>query len=505
MFEALGTGLLHAIEPQNLIWAFWGCILGNLVGVLPGIGSAGAIAILVPITAVLPPVPGIIMLCAIFYGSNYGGTISTVLLNIPGEASSAITALDGHPMAMEGRAGSALSIAAIGSFIGGITGTLALAFGAPVLSQVGLLMGPVERFALMIFALALITGLLGKRMVMGLVMAALGLLIGTVGTDPTLGVPRFTFSSLDLLDGVNFVAAVMGLFGVSEVLLNTEQQVSGKIAKNVGRILPTREDFRQSWGPIIRGTGIGVVLGMIPGASSVIASFLSYSVETAVSKTPERFGKGAIEGVAGPETANNSFANANFIPLFALGIPGTASLAILAGGMMMNGLTPGPFLFRDNPDVVWTVIASMIVGNIILLILNLPLISIWVQLLRIRYSLLAPVIAVLTAVGSYALTESAAIIWVTIVFGVLGYIFKKLDMPVAPLVLTMIVGPGIESNLRRSLQSSNGDFAVLFQSHIADALFLASIALIAWSIWRNFFSHQSPMLMAAGKEIREEE
>ncbi|SMF56065.1 putative tricarboxylic transport membrane protein [Xaviernesmea oryzae] len=489
MFEALGTGLLHAAEPQNLLWALWGCILGNLVGVLPGLGSAGAIAILVPITAVLPPVPGLIMLCAIFYGSNYGGTISTVLLNIPGEASSAITAMDGHPMAMEGRAGAALSVAAIGSFIGGVCGTLALAFGAPVLAQIGLLMGPVERFAMMIFALALITGLLGDRMVIGLVMAALGLLVGTIGIDPTLGIPRFTFGSVDLLDGVNFVAAVMGLFGISEILLNTEQRLTGKIADNVGRILPTRGELRQSWGPIWRGTGIGMLLGMIPGATSVVASFLSYSTETAVSKTPERFGKGAIEGVAGPETANNAFANSNFIPLFALGIPGTASLAILAGGMMMNGLTPGPFLFRDNPDVVWTVIASMFVGNVMLLALNVPLISVWVQLLRIRYSLLAPIIAVLTLVGSYALTENAAIVWVTIVFGVLGYFFRKLDMPIAPMVLTMIVGPGIESNLRRSLQASNGDFAVLFQSHIAVVLFLASIVLIVWSVWRTAHKH----------------
>lgn len=482
--QGLAHGLVSAMSLTNLMWALWGCVLGNLVGVLPGLGSAGAIAILLPLTFTLPPAPAIIMLAAIFYGSNYGGTITTVLLNIPGEASSAITAIDGNPMAQQGRAGPALGIAAIGSFIGGTVATLALALGAPLLAQVGLLMGPVERFALMVLALSLVAGLLGSQMLKGMLMAMVGLLIGTVGIDPTLGVPRFTFGVTDLIDGINFVAAVMGLFGISELFQSCEEGVQGLIAEKVGRVMPTRDDFRRSWGAIARGTGLGTLLGMVPGATSVIASFLSYSIEVSVSKTPERFGKGAIEGVAGPETANNAFANANFIPLFALGIPGTASMAILMGGMMTYGLTPGPFLFRDHPDIVWTVIASMFIGNILLLILNVPLVSIWIQMLRIRYSLLAPIIAILTLVGSYTLTNSVASLYVTIAFGVLGYFLRKLDMPLAPLVLTMIVGPIVESNLRQSLQISAGDPMILVSSPIAVVLLIASAAVLGAAIYR---------------------
>jgi len=475
-----------AAQPENLMWALWGCLIGNLVGVLPGLGSAGAIAILLPLTFVLPPTAAIIMLAAIFYGSNYGGTITTILLNIPGEASSAITAIDGHPMAMKGRAGAALGIAAIGSFVGGIVATLALALGAPLLARLGLLMGPVERFALMVLALALVTGLLGRSVVKGLLMALLGLLLGTVGMDPTLGVPRFTFGRPELLDGINFVAAVMGLFGISEVLINTENIVKGLVAKTVGRILPTRAEMRQSAGPIARGTGLGLGLGMIPGATGVVASFLSYSIESSVSRTPERFGQGAIEGVAGPETANNAFANANFIPLFALGIPGTASMAILMGGMMLYGLTPGPFLFRDNPDIVWTVIASMVIGNVLMLILNVPLISIWVQILRVRYSLLVPFIAILTLVGSYTITNSISSLWVTIAFGVVGYVLRKLAFPLAPLVLTMIVGPIIEANLRRALQISGGDVSILVGSPISITLLALAAIVLVLSFVRAF-------------------
>lgn len=482
--EGLAHGLFLAMQPEILMWALWGCLLGNLVGVLPGLGSAGTIAILLPVTFALPPGPAIVMLAAIYYGSNYGGTITTVLLNIPGEASSAITALDGNPMAKQGRAGAALGIAAIGSFVGGMVATFGLALGAPILAKIGLLMGPAERFALMVFALSLIVGLLGSAVAKGLVMAFLGLLLGTIGTDPTLGIPRFTFGRTDLLDGVNFVAAVMGLFGISEVLLNSEHGMKGLIAEKVGRVLPTREDVRQSTGAIMRGTGIGFLLGMIPGMTGVIASFLSYSVENSVSRTPERFGKGAIEGVAGPETANNAFGNANFIPLFALGIPGTASLAILMGGMMVYGLTPGPFLFRDNPDLVWTVIASMVIGNIIMLVLNVPLISIWIQILRVPYSLLAPLIAVLTLVGSYTMTNSITSVVVTIIFGLFGYACRKLALPMAPLVLTMIIGPMMEANLRRSLQITQGDATILVSSPISIALFSMSVLVLVMAFLR---------------------
>jgi putative tricarboxylic transport membrane protein len=478
-------GLAVALQPEVLMWALWGCLLGNLVGVLPGLGSAGTIAILLPLTLTMEPLHGIVMLAAIFYGSNYGGTITAVLLNIPGEASSAVTTIDGHAMAKQGRAGAALGIAAVGSFIGGMLATLALAMGAPFLARVGLLMGPAERFALMVFALTLVAGLLGRLLVKGMLMALLGMLIGTVGMDPTLGVPRFTFGQVELLDGIHFVAAVVGLFGVSELLLGAERRVPGLIAERVGRVWPSREDFGRSAGAIARGSLIGTLLGMVPGATGVIASFLSYSIEASVAKAPKRFGHGAVEGVAGPETANNAFANANFIPLLALGIPGTASMAILMGGMMIYGLTPGPFLFRDNPSIVWAVIASMVIGNVMLLILNIPFVSLWIQILRVRYALLAPMIAVLTMVGSFTIDHSTTALWTTVVFGVLGYALRKLDMPLAPLVLTMIIGPFIEANLRRALQISAGDPMILIASPISIGLLILAAGMVVAAVLRN--------------------
>ncbi|SDN73512.1 tripartite tricarboxylate transporter permease [Ensifer sp. YR511] len=482
--EALAHGLMIALQPENLLWAFLGCLLGNVVGVLPGLGSAGAIAILLPVTTVLPPTAAIIMLAGLFYGSNYGGTITTILLNIPGEASSAITAIDGNPMARKGRAGAALGISAIGSFVGGVFATIVLAFGAAQLATVGLMMGPAERFSLMVFALSLLSALLGAKAAKGMAAAFAGLLVASVGIDPVVGIPRLTFGSTEMLDGVNFVAAVMGLFGVSEVLVALEQGVRGKISENVGPVLPTRKDLRDSFAPIARGSLIGTVIGMIPGTNGTLASFLAYGAETAVAKDPTRFGKGAIEGVASPETANNAFANANFIPLLALGIPGTASLAILMGGMMMYGLTPGPFLFRDNPDVVWAVIASMFVGNFILLVLNVPLAFVWIQMLRVRYSLLAPIIVLLTLVGSYSLMNSMVGVWTTIAFGAVGYVMKKIDLPIAPMVLTMVLGPLLESNMRRALEISNGNFSVFVESPISGTILLAACLVVIFGVAR---------------------
>jgi putative tricarboxylic transport membrane protein len=490
--EGLLGGFGNALAPDLLLWALWGCLLGNLVGVLPGLGSAGAIAILLPVTTVLPPGPAIIMLGGIYYGSQYGGTITTILLNIPGEASSAVTALDGHPMARQGRAGAALGIAAIGSFVGGCIGTLALAFGAPILARAGLAMGPAERFSMMLFALALLGTLLGKDAIKGFMMAFLGLLISTVGIDPTEGVPRFTFGEAHLLDGVNFAVAVMGLFGLAEVLLNAEERLTGGITEKVGRIVPTLAELRQALGAIVRGSIIGTGLGIIPGAGSTLASFISYGAETSVARDSSRFGRGAIEGVAGPETANNAYANASFIPLFSLGIPGTGSLAIQMGGMMMYGITPGPFLFRDNPSLVWTVIGSMLVGNIILLALNIPLVSIWIQLLRIRYSLLSPLIAILTLVGAYSITSSVFAVWIAIAFGAVGYVCHKLRLPLPPLVFTMVVGPSLESSFRRALQISNGDPSYFLSSWIS-IVFLGAAALLVLFVLATFLLRRQPM------------
>jgi putative tricarboxylic transport membrane protein len=424
------------------------------------------------------------MLAAIFYGTNYGGTITSVLMNMPGEAASVVTCIDGYEMAKQGRAGAALAIAAIGSFIGGTVATVGLVLSAELLTRSALKIGAPEYFALLVLGMALLTGLAGKSFLKSVMMAILGLLLATVGMDPTAGTPRFTFGRLELLDGLSFVAVVMGLFGVGEILINLEERGRSVFQKQIGSLMLTGQDLRRSAGPIARGTVVGFILGLIPGATSVIASFLSYSVETKVSKNPSRFGKGAIEGVAGPETANNSFVNANFIQLFALGIPGTASVAMIMGGMMANGLVPGPFLYRDHADFVWAVIASMYIGNVILLILNLPLVGLWVKLLDVPYSILFAVILGFTTLGAYAVSGSPFDIFLMMVFGLIGYVLKKLDFPLAPLVLTLILGPLMERNLRKSLEMGGGDFTILFDRPLSLAVLIIAVAVAVLPLLR---------------------
>jgi putative tricarboxylic transport membrane protein len=478
------NGMQAVFQPMNLLFLFIGCILGQAIGVLPGIGSAAAIALLIPVTLNLPATASVIMLAGIFYGTNYGGTITSVLMNTPGESASVVTAIDGYQMAKKGRGGPALGIAAIGSFIGGTVGTLGLAFGAQWFSDTAIKIGASEYFAIMIFAVALVTVLSTGSPVKALLMCVLGLLIGTVGIDASLGIPRFTFGQVKLFDGISFIAIVIGFFGLGEILLNIERRVQDVIYTQVGSVLPNKKDLKDSAGPIARGTVIGFILGIIPGATSAIASFLSYGVEAKRAKDPSRFGKGAIEGVAGPETANNSFVNANFIPLFTLGIPGTASIAMIMSGMMANGIVPGPFLFRDNPDFVWTVIASMIIGQIILLLFNLPLVRVWILLLKIPYSILFVLILEFTLIGAYAVSFDTFNMYVMTIAGFFGYLFKKLDFPATPFVLTLVIGPLIEKNLRKSLEISSGDFAVFYQRPITLILLLAALATISWPIFK---------------------
>ncbi|MQA81457.1 MAG: tripartite tricarboxylate transporter permease [Streptosporangiales bacterium] len=480
-----GNGLLTALQPQNLLFAFIGCVLGQLIGVLPGIGSAAAIALLIPVTFNLPPVPAIIMLAGIFYGTNYGGTITSVLMNMPGESASVVTCIDGYQMARQGRAGRALGIAAIGSFIGGTAATIGLVVAAKPLTSAALLVGAPEYFALMVLGLALVVGLAGGSLVKALIMGILGLLVGTVGIDPAMGVPRFTFGRPELLDGLSFIPVVIGLFGVGEILLNLEKKAQQVFRTQVGSVLPDRDDLRRSGGAIARGTGIGFLLGLIPGATSVIASYMSYGVEVRRASDRSRFGRGAIEGVAGPETANNSFVNANFIPLFALGIPGTASVAMIMGGMMANGIIPGPLLFRDHADFVWTVIASMVIGNAILLILNLPLIRVWTQMLRVPYGILFAVILEFTIIGAYAVSNSTFDLTVMTVAGLLGYLLRKLDFPLAPLVLTLVIGPLMESNLRKALEASAGSLSTFVDRPIALTVLCVAGAVVLWSVIRG--------------------
>src|ERR671923_328310 len=477
VFANLATGFAAAGSLQNLAFALIGCTLGTLIGVLPGLGPAAGTAILIPLTFKLDATGALIMLSAIYYGAMYGGTITSVLINVPGEAASVITCFDGHQMAKQGRGGTALGIAAIGSFIGGIAATIALIVVAPPLARFALSFGPPEFFALMLVGLALITGLAGQSLLTGLVMAVLGLLIAMVGIDPVRGAPRFTFGIPSLYDGVGFIPVVMGLFGIAEILLTLEAPYREAIKTKLVSLLPSREEWRRSFGAIARGTGIGFFLGLIPGVGAIIPTFVAYVFEKRLSKTPEQFGHGAIEGVAAPETANNAYANAAMIPLLTLGIPSSPTIAVLMGAFIINGLTPGPFLFKERPDLVWAVIASFFLGNILLLILNLPLVGLWARLLKLPYQYLCAGTLLFCIVGAYSLKGTVFDVGVMLVFGVIGYLLRKLGFPLAPAVLALILGPFMERSLRTSLEMSAGDFAI-FVSRPMSAALLACAALI---------------------------
>jgi putative tricarboxylic transport membrane protein len=489
-FGSLMMGFSVALTPANLLFAFAGSLFGTIVGILPGIGPLAGTAILIPLTFKLDPTGAIIMLAAIYYGSQYGGTITSVLMNVPGEASSAITCLDGYAMAKQGRAGAALSIAAIGSFIGGTLATLGLVVAAQPLTRLALRFGPVEFFALTVLGIVLVMGLAGKSMIKALIVAVFGLLIGMVGMDPTRGSPRFTFGLTDLLDGVGFIPVIMGLFGVAEVLENLEEEGQQIIETSLSSLMPTRKDLRDSSGSIARGTVVGFLLGLVPGMTGTASSVLAYVAERKASKYPERFGTGVIEGVAGPETANNAHANAALIPLFTMGIPASPSVAVLMGAFMMNGLIPGPLLFKEHASVAWGVIASLYIGNVILLILNLPLIPLWVKFLKIPYTILMTIVLAVMMVGAYTVSNSVFDIFVMLLFGAIGYVLRKLDFPLAPIVLTLIMGPPMEKSLRRSLEMSQGEISILVASPIAATLLAISAIILlmpvvkwAWKRW----------------------
>ncbi len=492
--------LLHgfgvALSPVNLLFATIGCVLGTLIGVLPGLGPAAGTALLIPITFKLEPTSAIIMLAAIYYGAMYGGTITSVLINVPGEAASVVTCLDGYEMAKQGRAGAALGIAAIGSFFGGTVATMGLVVVALPLARFALKFGPPEYFALLCVGLSLVMGLAGKSLAKALMMGILGLLFSMVGVDPVEGAPRFTFGIAPLLDGVRFVPVVMGFFGIGEILMNAEKSLAGVMADGgkVSSFLPRREEWSISIASILRGTGLGFFLGLIPGTNSAVASFMSYAIEKKVSRHPEKFGSGVIEGVAAPETANNAYANAALIPLFTLGLPGSPTIAILMGALIMNGLTPGPLLFSQHAVFVWAVIASLYIGNVILLILNLPLVGWWAKLLRIPYNILVVFILIFCIIGGYSLNNSMFDVGVMILCGLLGYAFKKLDFPLAPAILTLILGPLMERTLRESLSLSQGDYSIFLTRPIS-LFFLVVTAIIlatsAWQAWPSAVREES--------------
>lgn len=483
-FVNLLTGLSVAIEPTNLIYCFIGVFVGTLVGVLPGIGPVGAMAILLPLTFGLPPTTSIIMLAGIYYGSMYGGSTTSILVNIPGEAASVVTCLDGYQMARQGRAGPALGISAFGSFIAGTLAVIGLQAIAPPLVSVALRFGPPEYFSLVILGLVVLSYLAQKSMPKALMMAALGVLLGTIGLDTMTGRPRFTFGIIELLDGVGLVPLAMGLFGISEVFINVEQAVRREIYDTkLKNLLPTFKDWMDSKWAILRGTVIGFFIGALPGPGTSVASFVSYAVEKRVSKNPQKFGTGAIEGVAGPESANNAATAGAMVPLLTMGIPGSVAVAILLGALMIHGITPGPMLVKHHPALFWGVIASMYLGNVMLLVINLPLIGMWVRLLRVPYSIFFPLILMVCLIGAYALNRSTVDVGLMLFFGVLGYLMRKFEYEPAPLVLAFVLTPILDDALRQSLILSGGSFTIFVLRPISSGCLIIAALLLITSIF----------------------
>ena len=469
IFDGIISGFSIALTPINLVFAFLGAVIGTAVGVLPGLGPAATIALLLPITySISSPVTAVIMMAGIFYGAMYGGSTTSILLNLPGEAASVVTCYDGHQMALKGRAGPALGIAAIGSFIAGTVGVIGLTLFGPPIAEFALSFGPPEKFSLAMLGLLMAVALSGDSVMKGLIIMVLGLLFGAVGIDPLSGKSRFDFGVTELQSGFDFVTLAVGVFGLGEIFYNLEQQGSAEIVTTkVGQVFPRMADWTKSRMAILRGTLIGFFIGVIPGGGAVISSLVSYAVEKKLSKHPEEFGKGAIEGVAGPESANNAASSSSFIPLLTLGIPSNASIAMIFACLLIKGVKPGPFLIVEHPDVFWGVIASMYLGNIMLIILNLPLVGIWVQVLRVPYSILAPVVVVFTSIGSYSIANQAFDLYTLIAFGVLGYVLRKLKFEAGPLPLAFILGPMIESSMRQSLLLSGGKFSIFVTRSIS--------------------------------------
>ncbi len=478
MLNELLFGFEVALAWQNLLFCFGGVLLGTLIGVLPGIGPAGALALLIPATMALPPVTAIIAMAGIYYGAMYGGSTTAILVNMPGEAASIVTTLDGYRMAQAGRAGPALAIAAIGSFAAGLLAIVGLVFIAPPLADVALRFQSAEFVALLVFGLTLTSYIAFGSKRRAFMMAAFGLLLGSIGLDPVDGVERLTFGSTYLIDGIGLVPLVMGLFGVSEVLVNIDDDIRQSVlAKSVGRPMPTRQDLRDSAAPVARGGVLGFLIGIIPGGNAIIASLLSYMLERKVSRTPERFGKGAIEGVAGPEAANNSAAVSAFVPLTTLGIPTNSVMALMLAGLMVQGVAPGPTFISAHADVFWGLMASMVIGNAMLLVLNLPLIGLWIKLLNVPYRYLFPVLLLFCFIGAYVVNHSYFDVGVMLATGLLGYWMRRNALEPAPLILAFVLGPMLEENLRRTLIISEGSFGIFLDRPIALA-FLALAVLL---------------------------
>jgi TctA family transporter len=475
----LALGFSVAFTPEALMYCLLGCLLGTLIGVLPGIGPVATIAMLLPATFTLAPELSLIMLAGIYYGAQYGGSTTAILVNLPGESSSVVTALDGYQMARQGKAGTALGIAALGSFFAGCVATLLLAAAAPPLAQIAFKFGPAEYFSLMTLGLIAAVVLAHGSVIKAIGMILLGLLLGLVGTDVNSGMARFNFSIPELSDGIGFVAVAMGVFGFAEIIKNLEQGEEREIFVNkVGRLLPSIQDLKEAFPAVLRGTGLGSLLGILPGGGAVLASFSAYTLEKKIAKNSSQFGKGDIRGVAAPESANNAAAQTSFIPLLTLGIPPNPVMALMVGAMIIQGIQPGPQVMSEKPQLFWGMIVSMWIGNLMLVILNLPLIGMWIKLLTVPYRLLYPAILTFCCIGVYSLSNSPFDVVVTAMFGLIGYLFIKLDCEPAPLLLGFILGPMMEENLRRAMLLSRGDAMTFLNRPLSATLLGISVLLL---------------------------
>jgi TctA family transporter len=479
LIDHLALGFSTALSPWNLVFCFVGVLLGTLIGVLPGIGPTATIAMLLPLTFQLDPVASLIMLAGIYYGAQYGGSTTAILINLPGESSSAVTALDGYQMARQGKAGSALAIAALGSFFAGTVSTVLVALFAPPLTRLALQFGAAEYFSLLVVGLVSSIALASGSIVKALAMVVLGLLLGLVGSDVETGVMRFTLGYRELADGLNFVALAVGVFGIAEILRNLEfEEGRTAMTTKLDSLLPTRDEFRQMIAPTLRGTALGSALGILPGGGALLASFASYTVEKKISKTPEQFGRGAVAGVAGPESANNAGAQTSFIPMLTLGIPANPVMALMIGAMIIQGIVPGPNVATEQPALFWGIIASMWIGNLMLVVLNLPLIGLWIKLLTVPYWVLFPAILAFCCIGVYSVNGNVFDLFAVAVFGLGGYVFAKLGCEPAPLLLGFVLGPLLEENLRRAMIIGRGDPTVFVTRPISAGLLAVAVILL---------------------------
>lgn len=489
LFDNVALGLGTALSLGNLLYCFIGVFLGTLLGVLPGIGALVAISLLFPITFHLDPTAALVMLAGIFYGTTYGGSTSAILLNVPGTPNSAVACLDGYPMARQGRAGVALLGTTIASFVGGSFGIVLIMLFSPVIAEAALRFGPAEYFALMLLGLIAASTISSGSVAKGIAMVAVGILLGLVRADTYTGIPRFSFGLLDLHDGISLVALAMGMFGVSEVVSSVRQVRSGgafdRRSITFRSMIPTRDDIRRSWAPMARGSGIGAFFGTLPGTGGLIASFMSYAIEKRISREPDRFGNGAVEGVVGPESANNAADQTAFIPTMTLGIPGSPAMAIILGVLMVHGIAPGPTLLVNQPSLFWGLIMSFWIGNVMLLVLNIPLIGLWIRMLAVPYHLLYPMILMFVCVGVYSVNNSSFDVWMIVLFGALGYFMRMLDYPPAPLLLGFVLGPMMEENFRRAMLLARGDALTFFERPVSGTIMALNVVLLVWMVWSS--------------------